>query len=169
MNDKVLNKYAINQVAYIVDDLEEAALAHSKLFGSGPFFYLDPITMSKAVYKGSEIELTMQQAYGQYENLQIELIKVLSDVNPYFEDGRRGFHHFSIWVDDYDEALRDFAEAGFKPVIEMLSGGGLKVAYVDCTSKWGHCIEIHQPIHGFWDTIADASKDWDGKDPFRHL
>lgn len=167
MYEKILNKYAINQVAYIVDDLEEAAIEHSKLFGSGPFFYLDPVTMEKAVYNGEEIELTMQQAYGQYGDVQIELIKVLSGTNPYFEDDRRGFHHFSVWVDDYDEAIADFAAAGFNPVIEMVSGGGLQVAYIDCTTVWGHCIEMHNPITGFWNMIADAAKDWDGTNPYR--
>ena len=165
--EKILNKYAINQVAYIVDDLEEAARAHSELFGSGPFLYLDPVTMTECRYRGEPIELTMQQAYGQFGDVQIELIKVLSEPNPYFFDGRRGFHHFSIWVDDYDETIAEFANAGLEPVIEMVSGGGLRVAYIDCTSKWGHCIEMHAPIKGFWNAIADAAKDWDGKDPYR--
>ena len=165
--EKLLNKYAINQVAYIVDDLEEASLAHSKLFGSGPFVLMPAGTMAKATYKGEPIELTMQQAYGQYGDLQIEFIKVLSEPNPYFEDGRRGFHHFSTWVDDYDQAIAEFAEAGFKPVIEMESASGLRVAYIDCTDKLGHCVEIHSPIKGFWDSIAAKAKDWDGEEPYR--
>lgn len=164
MHETILNKYAINQVAYIVEDLEEAALEHSKLFGSGPFLYMDPVTMAKAVYKGEEIELTMQQAYGQFGNLQIEFIKVWSTPNPY---GCTGFHHFSNWVDDYDAAIAEFAAAGFEPVIEMESGGGLRIAYIDTAEKYGHCVEIHPPIQGFWDMIKKAADDWDGTNPYR--
>jgi hypothetical protein len=167
MYEKLLNKYAINQLGYIVDDLEEAARAHSALFGSGPFLYLDPITMDKFDYKGKPITVTTQIAYGQYGDVQIELIKVLSEPNPYFEDGSIGFHHVSVWVDDFEGAIADFAEAGFKPICEMVSGGGLHIAYIDCREKWGHCVEIHSPIKGFWDSVANKAKDWDGQEPFR--
>lgn len=167
MFETILNKYAINQVAYVVEDLEKAAKAHSELFGSGPFLYMDPITPVKATYQGKDIKFTMKTAYAQHGNLQIELIQVLDGVNPYFEEGKYGFHHFSIWVDDPEEAKAHFKNLGFEPSLLMESGGGLTIAYMDCVEKWGHQIEIHAPIQGMWDMVKQAAEEWDGADPYR--
>jgi hypothetical protein len=166
--ESILNKYATNQISYYVKDLEEAARTHSALFGSGPFFYMDPVT-NTVDYRGREIELTMQTAFGQFGDLQIELVQVLSEANPYAELGRYGFHHFSNWEDDFDGALKEFANAGFEPLFTMTSGGGLRVAYIDCMKVWGHYVEIHNPIEGFWGMVAAAAKDWDGTDVWRKL
>jgi hypothetical protein len=166
MHETILNKYATNQISYYVEDMESFARAHSALFGSGPFLYMDPSTQT-VDYRGQQIELTMATAFGQFGGLQIELVQVLSEPNPYTELGHYGFHHFSNWVDDFDGAIKQFAEAGFKPLFTMTSGGGLRVAYIDLTSVYGHYLEIHAPIKSFWDMVAAAAKDWDGKDPWR--
>jgi hypothetical protein len=165
MYERLLNKHAINQVSYYVEDLEEAAKAHSALFGSGPFKYMDPLT-NTVNYRGKEIDLTMATAFGQFGDIQIELVQVLSEPNPYAELGHYGFHHFSNWVEDFDGAIKEFADAGFEPLFTMESGGGLRVAYIDCKEKWGHYVEIHAPIQGFWNMIADLPKDWDGSNPY---
>ena len=166
MPETLLNKYATNQISYYVDDLESFAREHSALFGSGPFLYMDPMP-STVNYRGQQIELIMQTAFGQFGDKQIELVQVLSEPNPYAELGHYGFHHFSNWVDDFDAALEQFAKAGFEPLFTMESGGGLRVAYIDLTSRFGHYLEVHAPIKPFWDMIAAAAKDWDGSDPWR--
>lgn len=167
--ETILNKYATNQISYYVEDLESAARAHSALFGSGPFFYMDPMTLEDVNYRGQKIDLKMQTAFGQFGSLQIELVQVMSEPNPYSELGYYGFHHFSNWVEDFEEALQEFARAGFEPLFSMESGG-LRVAYIDCMKQWGHCVEIHEPsIKPFWEMIQEASVDWDGKDIWRQM
>lgn len=168
MAKTILNEHATNQISYYVEDLEKAARQHSALFGSGPFFYMDPISQV-ATYKGEEVEIIMHTAFGQFGGLQIELVQVLSEANPYEEMGHYGFHHFSNWVDDYDAAIEQFAEAGFEPLFTMTSGQGLRVAYMDTYSTWGHYLEIHAPIEGFWNMIRTAAENWDGKDLWRKL
>jgi hypothetical protein len=119
-------------------------------------------------YRGKKIELTMQCAFGQYGNLQIELIQVLSEPNPYQELGHYGFHHISNWVEDFDAAMSHFADAGFEPLFTMeASGSGLRVAYIDCLDAWGHYVEIHAPMPEFWGIFKAAAENWDGKDPWR--
>jgi len=41
-------KWPVKQIAYLVNDVREAALRHSAHFGSGPFFVIDypPIPVS---------------------------------------------------------------------------------------------------------------------------
>lgn len=165
MQEKLLNKYAINQVAYYVEDIEKAAKAHGSLFGSGPFFFIDSMKPAKTLFHGEEIELEMALAYGAYGDLQIELIQVLSkDPNVYTEFGHYGFHHFSTWVDDFDGALKDFADAGFKPSQIMESGAGLKIAYVDCREVWGHYVEIHNPQSAMNILNQKLTEAWDGNE-----
>ncbi|MDR1712637.1 MAG: VOC family protein [Coriobacteriales bacterium] len=168
MTETILNKYAINQVSYYVEDMEKFARAHSALFGSGPFFYMDPMTQTTN-YRGQEIELTMATAFGQFGDIQIELVQVLSEPNPYEELGRYGFHHFSNWVDDFDAALKLFADAGYEPLFTLVAGSGMRVAYIDCTKDLGHYVEIHAPIKQVWDMYAAAAKDWDGTDVWRRF
>jgi hypothetical protein len=168
MIETIMNKHTINQLGYYVEDLEAAAREHAALHGSGPFLYLEPMT-NTINYRGEEIELTLKTAFGQFGDLQIELIQVLSEPNPYAELGHFGFHHFSNWVDDFDGAVKLFADAGYEPLFTMVSGGGLRVAYIDCYKTWGHYIEIHAPMDGFWNMIKQAAATWDGTDVWRKL
>lgn len=167
--EKLLNKYAINQLGYVVDDLEKAAREHSALFGSGPFVWFSAPAPERTVFRGEEVENTMDVAYGMYGDLQIELIKPTSaGPTPYTEKGV-GFNHFSVWVDDFDGAVADFKAAGFEPAMIMESSGGLKVAYIDCLDAWGHYVEIHNPQPFLVDMCRNLAKDWDGSDPFRKM
>ena len=170
MYEKLLNKYAINQLGYVVDDLEEAALAHSKLFGSGPFVHFTPPAPERTLFRGEEVKNTMEVAYGMYGDLQIELIKpTSSDPTPYTVPERKGFNHFSVWVDDFDAAVEDFEEAGFEVAMLMESSGGLKVAYVDCLDVWGHYVEIHNPQPYLVDMCKKIAEGWDGTDQYRAM
>ena len=170
MYERLLNKYAINQLGYVVDDLEQAALAHSKLFGSGPFVYFSAPAPESTTFRGQEVENTVDVAYGMYGDLQIELIKPTStDPTPYNVPGRLGFNHFSVWVDDFEGAVKDFEDAGFEVAMLMKSSGGLTVAYVDCLDVWGHYVEIHNPQPYLVDMCKKLAEGWDGSDPFRKL
>ncbi|MGN0078361.1 MAG: VOC family protein [Coriobacteriales bacterium] len=169
MYERLLNKYAINQLGYVVEDVEKAALEHSKLFGSGPFVYFDAPAPEKTVFRGEEVVNTVKVAYGMYGDLQIELIQPTSEgPTPYTEKGI-GFNHFSVWVDDFDGAVRDFKDAGFEVAMLMQSSGGLQVAYVDCLDAWGHYVEIHNPQPYLVDMCRKLAEDWDGTDPVRPM
>lgn len=169
MNEKVLGKYAINQLGYVVDDLEKAALTHSKIFGSGPFVHFTPPAPSKCTFRGQEINYAIEVAYGMYGDLQIELIKNLSDdPSPYTEIGT-GFNHFSVWVDDFDQAVKDFEDAGYEVAMIMESSGGLKVAYVDCLEDWGQYVEFHNPQPYLVEMCKKNAEGWDGSDPYRAM
>lgn len=168
MFETLLNKYGINQIGIVVDDLEKAALQHSKLYGSGPFFYLPPMEMNDLEYHGQKAPVTMQCAYGAYGSLQIELIKVLSEGPSVYED-QKGFNHFSIWSDDKDAVIEEFRAEGFEPAMIMHSGGGLDVVYIDCREPWGHFVEVHKPQPFLVDMCLNAAKDWDGQNPYRKM
>lgn len=169
MYEKILNKYAINQLGYVVEDAEKAALEFAELFGAGPFTFFEAPAPAKTVFRGQEVENRVKVAYASYGDLQIELIQPLTnDPTPYNEIGT-GFNHFCCWVDDVDAAIEDFKKAGFEPAMIMESSGGLKVAYIDCLKPWGHYVEIHNPQPYLHEMCAAARESWDGSDPVRPM
>lgn len=170
MYERLLNKYAVNQIGIVVDDVEQAARDHSALFGSGPFFILDHIGCAKATWKGEEIGYDVKLAYGQHGGLQVEFIQsYCQDPSPYTVPGTKGFNHVSIWTDDVEATKAEFEAAGFEVPFRMESGGGLVAYYADCREKWNCYVEFHNPIQQVWDFYANAAKEWDGEELFKEF
>lgn len=168
MYESLLNKYSINQLGYVTDDLEGFTRLHAKMFGSGPFIYMTPPPMEKALYKGEEIDYAMDVAYGMYGDLQIEIIQYKGEKpNPY--TALPGFNHVSVWVDDLDQAVADFKEAGFEIALEMWSSQGMHVVYMDTVDAFGHYVEMHTPQPYLIDLNKKMREGWDGTDPFRPM
>jgi catechol 2,3-dioxygenase-like lactoylglutathione lyase family enzyme len=169
VHETLLNKYAINHIGYYVKDLELACREHSALFGSGPFFYLGEHTMT-SIARGREYEYTSRAAFGQFGDLQIEFIQVISD-NPsaYKEMERFGLNHFSIWVDNVDSAIEEFENAGYEIAMRLKSSGGAEIIYFDGVEKWGHYLEVSAPAEGMYEYFKKAAEDWDGSEPYRRL
>ena len=165
MYERELNKYAIKQIAYVVEDLEGAARDHSALFGSGPFVYMPTMTPAEASWNGAPVELHLDEAYGAYGNTQIELIEMPKTGDKTIFD-KIGFHHFAIWADDIDEALEDFANEGCFPVLTMASAQGLVINFIDCREKWGHFIELYTPQTGLDGMTRGLAQAWDGNNPY---
>jgi hypothetical protein len=64
----------VRQLAYKVNDLEAAAAAHHRAFGSGPFFVLRHIALSTSVNRGVERPFDHSSAYGQWGEVMVELV-----------------------------------------------------------------------------------------------
>jgi catechol 2,3-dioxygenase-like lactoylglutathione lyase family enzyme len=169
MHETLLNKYAINQLGYVVPDLKQACLDYSKLFGVGPFFYIDPPYEGEVTYRGKKTPLKMALAYAEYGDLQIEFMQVLSkEPNVYSDLGHFGLQHVCIWVDDFDAACKEFEDAGFEQAMLMDTGGGM-TAYYDCVDKWGYFVEVQEPMPILHDVGKDMRDEWDGTRPYRAL
>lgn len=159
---ELMNKYCVNQLGYVVEDVQEACETFTNAFGAGPFFIMTPPPMAKTIFRGKEVENAIEVAYGMYGDLQIELIKPLTaGPTPYTEKGI-GFNHFSVWVDDFDQAVKDWEEAGYEVAMYMESSQGLRVAYIDCLKDLGQYVEIHNPQSFLIDKCKEARDAWDG-------
>lgn len=55
----------IRQVAYFCADVRQAALAHHRQFGSGPYFVVDNIPLRQSIHRGVEALFDHSSAYGQ--------------------------------------------------------------------------------------------------------
>lgn len=154
MDGKFLDKYGIKQLGYYVENLEVSAdLLHSAL-GAGPFVDLGVNDNEGVNIRGKEVRLAMRTALGHINDIQLELIEVITDgPDPYHEMGRYGLHHFCIYADDVDAVVSELESAGMSLAMRMTSGQGMEIAYVDAREQLGQYIEITTPSEQLWQGI----------------
>ncbi len=106
----------IDQVAYVVRDLEKSLPRFEALFGE--FSRMDSTTPG-TVFRGRESEVTLKMAFGRSGALEIELIEPVAGEGPhqeFLDAGREGVHHVRFRVDDLDGKLPDLNAAGYATV-----------------------------------------------------
>lgn len=166
------------QLAYFVPDVRAAALEHSKRFGSGPFFVLEHVALSRSEHRGRASPLDHSSAYGQWGEVMIEFAMQHNPDPSAFHDmypagsGRYGLHHVALFVVDLAAAVADFGRDGMPLAQWAETASGTAFAFVDATARHGHMIELYEPsqqLTGFYDLVAAAAQGWDGRGPVRDL
>ncbi len=168
----------VRQLAYKVNDLEAAAAAHHRAFGSGPFFVLRHIALASSVHRGVERPFDHSSAYGQWGSVMVELVvqhnpdpSALHEMFP-FGSGREGLHHAALFVDDLETGIARFEADGIPLAQLAMTEGGTAFAFVDARAQLGHMLELYEPtpqLTGFYDLVAAAARGWDGSDLIREL
>jgi len=173
-----LTRLPVRQLAYKVNDLEAAAAAHHRRFGSGPFFVMRHIKLASSQHRGIQRPFDHSSAYGQWGGVMVELVvqhnpdpSALHDMFPW-ASGAEGLHHAALFVDDLDAAIARFA-AEDAPLAQLsVTTGGTAFAFVDTRASLGHMLELYEPtplLTGFYDTVAEAARGWDGRGVIREL
>ena len=169
---------AVRQLAYKVNDLEAAAEAHHRQFGSGPFFVLRHVALASSVHRGVERPFDHSSAYGQWGGVMVELVVQHnadeSALHEMFPHGSRaeGLHHAALFVGDLDAAIARFTSEGAPLAQLSVTAGGTAFAFVDTRASLGHMLELYEPteqLTGFYDFVAAAAQGWDGRDLLREL
>lgn len=168
----------VRQLAYKVNDLEAAAAAHHRKFGSGPFFVLRHVALSSSQHRGEERAFDHSSAYGQWGSVMVELVvqhnpepSALHDMFP-FGSGEEGLHHAALFVDDLEADIARFAAEGAPLAQLSVTASGTDFAFIDARASLGHMLELYEPtpqLTGFYDFVAAPSQNWDGKDLIREL
>lgn len=169
---------AVRQLAYKVNDLEAAAAAHHRQFGSGPFFVLRHVALASSVHRGVERPFDHSSAYGQWGGVMVELLvqhnpddSALHDMFPY-GSATEGLHHAALFVDDLQAEIARFASEGAPLAQLSVTQTGTAFAFVDTRASLGHMLEMYEPtpeLTGFYDFVAAAAQGWDGSDLIREL
>ena len=168
--ETILNKYGVKQLGYYVESIEETAQLLADRFGAGPFFDLGVATPAKLELRGKECGSLTRCALGHFNNVQIELIEAANDEpSVYTEMGRYGLHHACIWADDAEKVAKEFVDAGFEIAMEMVSGQGLHVIYIDTVEALGIYTEVNAPIEQLYMGIKMQHENWDGTRPLRTM
>ncbi|MFN4136580.1 MAG: VOC family protein [Novosphingobium sp.] len=178
MSAKTIGGLPVRQIAFFVEDVRAAALAHHRLYGSGPFFVADNIPLARAVHRGVERPLDHTSAYGQWGEVMVEFVAQNNPGPSPFRDlypegsGRWGMHHLAIFVDDVDAAIARFAAAGAACALRAEMTDGFVFAFADTSATLGAMTELYTPttsLLDFYAMVAQAARDWDGGRPVRTI
>lgn len=169
----------VRQMGYCVEDVRTAVQRHHDLFGSGPFFIAENVVQN-VTFRGEEVEFHSTTAFGQWGDLQIEIMQSLPSGPPNILDelyprgsGRFGLHHITFIVDDFDASVADMEKAGFEVALSSyIDSMDAPAVMIDAVERYGHYIELYpgvRPMVEFYDMVEDAAKDFDGKDLFHEI
>ncbi len=106
----------IDQVAYVVRDLEKSLPRFEALFGE--FSRMDSTTPG-TTFRGRESDVTLKLAFGRSGDLEIELIEPVSGRGPHQEfvdAGNEGVHHVRFRIADIDGKLPGLNAAGYETI-----------------------------------------------------
>ena len=118
MTDPIPARYGlgpIDQVSYVVADLERALPRYEALFGP---FRVGEAPMSGCTIRGKQADCTLKVAVSESGPLEVELIQVLEGETTHSEHLRahgEGLHHVRFRVASLDEKLAELEGNGFEP------------------------------------------------------
>jgi len=130
---------SIQQVAYIVEDIDQAVARWGREYGIGPFVIArNEKPMTNAFYRGKKAEdVVVDLAFGYFGELQIELITLKNVVPSMYseviERKQADVQHYGVLVEDFVAATEFAAQQGFKPVVEAGIKGLAQMHYVEAT------------------------------------
>lgn len=113
---KHLGLPAIDQIGFVVRDMDAAVKQYEPLFG--PFSRMDA-PVEAADYRGQLADCELKLAFARSGELEIELIEWVSGDSPhreFIESGREGMHHLRYRVDDLDAWLPRLETVGYRPI-----------------------------------------------------
>lgn len=138
----------INQIAFVVRDIEQASEAFAKLLGipTPKWFLTGDRDVSKVVFRGKPTDSRSKLVFLNTPTVQIELIE--PDLEPgtmreFLDTVGEGIHHIAFDVDSIKEKLPVFERNGF-PLLqsgEFTSSNG-RYVYVDTLNSHKTLMEL---------------------------
>jgi len=164
---------SIAQIAYVVDDLEQAMSKWLNSKMTGPFFVIEQVVFHEPVYRGNAGEIDLDIALGYTGNMCVELIRQKCDRPSVYQELMQrqggGFHHWGVIAKDYEKEMADYEQKGIELAFDS-SIDGTRFAYYDTVAELGGMIELFEPTKPFlelFEFLAGTAENWDGKDPIR--
>jgi len=162
------------QLAYRVNDIDEACHHWARTMGAGPFLLRRNMQVS-VTHRGEPAAYDHSAAFGQWGPVMLELIEVhrcFPDtlVEVIEHDIAGTLHHAACFVDDLDAASDALQADGVDLVMEVISTSGIRTHFLDTRATSGALLEIYSPnehLQGLYDKVKALAVDWDGSDPVR--
>ena len=165
---------AIDQVCWVVPDIERSIHHWAETLGIGPWFLMSNLRPGDFEYGGapSNVEISIAIAYSG--KLQLELIQQHNDAPSMYKDaidaGRTpGQHHLGFFRRDYDERLAQAVQAGYRVGHSgTLGDGTIRFAYLATEREPGmiaELVELTDPAEASFVSMHRAALDWDGTNP----
>ena len=168
---------SVMQVAYVVDDLEKAALHWANNLNIGPWVIMEHFPAENMKYYGEETAIDISLAMAFTDTMSFELIVQNDDAPSVYKDvvekhGYGAFHHWAVTTDTFDADVEKYLSDGAKIAFsgEVVPVGRKRFAYVDTQGTLPGMIELIELSDGVEELFAGikAQADgWDGRDPIR--
>lgn len=145
-------KNGVQQVALVVENLEQTVENYWKYLGVGPWHFYTygeaPTSLTEASFHGQPAHYKMRVALSYLGTTRIELIQPLEGESQYVEFIKNhgyGLNHLGIVVTDMEAALAEAQEAGFEILMDG-SGFGVdgdgRYVYLDTEKELGFILEL---------------------------
>ena len=121
----------VNQVGFVVRDLDKALEAYKPLFGE--FVVMDAPDMEWD-YRGRPETSSLKIAFGNSGDVEIELIEWVSGETPhkeFLEAGHEGMHHLRFVVDNVEEKVAEAEKFGYQQIWYKRFGEGRAASYLE--------------------------------------
>jgi hypothetical protein len=106
----------IDQIGFVVKDIDQAMQAYAPLFGPWTEMASD---LEAADFRGKPENCSIKMAFGHTGELEIELIEVLSGKSPHTEfldRGLTGMHHIRYRITDIESKITEVETLGYKVI-----------------------------------------------------
>jgi methylmalonyl-CoA/ethylmalonyl-CoA epimerase len=129
---------ALDQVGFVVRDLEDGAERFRSFLGVGPWavWEFEPPALSERTYRGAPAQFTMRIAIATVGDLMLELIEPgdgPSVHRDFLDDHGEGLHHVACFsFGDTDRVIETMSDAG-APVVQRGRFGDSTFTYLDTT------------------------------------
>jgi catechol 2,3-dioxygenase-like lactoylglutathione lyase family enzyme len=143
MSSEILGRLGlgpIDQVAYVVEDMERGLARYEAIFGP---FELSEVSLTDCTIRGGVADCRLKLAVNRSGPVEIELIQVLQGETTHSEHLRahgEGPHHVRFRVAGLDEKLAALREQGFETVFYKRFGPALAFAYVETPAELGRSV-----------------------------
>jgi catechol 2,3-dioxygenase-like lactoylglutathione lyase family enzyme len=158
----------LNQIAYMVPDLDAAIDWWTQVMGVGPFFVFPGFDMVRSDYRGVDQQVEFGAAVSFSGDLMVELIEPRgpSIFQEFLDAGRQGVHHLCAFADDMAVTQAWVESVGGRRLQGAAFGDGSEIAYFAMTDDESIILEVGvlQPqVIGLFDAIRVAAANWDGE------
>jgi hypothetical protein len=137
----------IDQVAYVVENLERALPRYEAMFGP---FNAATYEMKDCTIRGERRDCTLRLAVNNSGPVEIELIEVVSGETTHSEHLKRhgeGLHHVRFRVGALDPKLAALEAQGYRTVMSKRFGPTLAFAYLESPPEiGGSVIELFEMV-----------------------
>ncbi|MFC5587782.1 VOC family protein [Sporosarcina soli] len=149
MNKEMLGTNSIEQIAFVVNDIDQAITSFSNLLGiSQPEWFLTGAhDRSRVFYKGEPSDTQSKLVFIDTPSVQIELMEVNdepSTMKDYLNENGEGIHHLAFVVDKISPCLEPLAKRGY-PLLqsgEFTSVNKGRYAYLDTEARMKIVFEL---------------------------
>ena len=127
----------IDQVAYVVENLERALPRYEAMFGP---FQVATYEMKDCTIRGRQADCALRLAINSSGPVEIELIEVVAGETTHSEHLKRhgeGLHHVRFRVDDLEPKVAELEAAGYRTVMHKRLRPTLAFAYLESPPEIG--------------------------------